>query len=133
MHKSYSRSKLVEYIVGALESGRDSADIAKHVAAYLIESGKTSELDSVMRDAQELRAQEYGIIELTARSAHALDSDQLANVEGIAKRQYKTAKKVTVHQVQDETAIGGINLAFPHASLDLTVRAKLNQLREAIV
>jgi F0F1-type ATP synthase delta subunit len=86
-----------------------------------------------MRDAQELRAKEHGIIELTARSAHALDSDQLANVQRIARQQYDTAKEIKVHEVQDESAIGGINLAFPHASLDLTVRAKLNQLREAIV
>ena len=133
MQKSYSRKVLVSYIVEALDAGRDVADISRHVAAYLIESGKSSDLDSVMRDAQEQRAQISGVVELTARSAHQLDSEQRQRIESIAKQQYPSAKQIRAHEVIDESVVGGINLAFPHASLDLTVRAKLNQLREAIV
>ena len=132
MNSTYSRTKLVNYIVDELESGKNVADLSKKIAAYLIESGKASELDSVMRDAQELRAQKYGVVELTARSAHALDSGQVTQIEKVASSQYAGAKKVKMHKLHDDSVIGGANLTLPHASLDVTIRAKLNQLKESI-
>lgn len=131
MQRTYSRTKLVKYIVDSLESGKSEKDLARKVAAYLIEVGKTSDLNSVMRDVQELRAAQYGIVELTATSAHHLEKSSLSDVEAIASRQYPGAKRTTVHQEIDPAVVGGANLTFPHASLDLTIRAKLNQLREA--
>ncbi len=131
MQRTYSRSKLVAYIVDSLESGQSATKLAREVAAYLIEVGKTSDLVSIMRDAQELRATRYGVVELTAASAHPLEKSSLNDVEAIAKRQYPGASQTTIHQKIDPTIIGGANLTFPHASLDLTIRAKLNQLREA--
>lgn len=132
MTGKYSRAKLVDYIVAELESGKTTSKLSSKVGAYLIETGKVSELDSVMRDAQELRAQKHGVVELTARSAHKLDAAQVSHIKAVAKHQYGTAKTVTLHQVKDQSVIGGANLTFPHSSLDLTIRAKLNQLRSSI-
>lgn len=132
MQSSYSRSKLVNYIVDSLESGKAASILASEVAAYLIEVGKVSDLDSVMRDAQEARAQQHGVVELTARSAHKLELAHLSEIKALAGKQYSGTKRVITHQVQDESVIGGANLSFPHANLDVTIRAKLNQLKEAI-
>jgi len=132
MQRTYSRTKLVDYIVDRLQAGVKPSELSLQAAAYLIEAGKTSELDSVMRDAQELRAQKYGAVEFTVRSAHELDNSQVEQVEKLAADQYPGTKNVTMHKVKDETVLGGANLTFPHSRLDITVRAKLNQLKEAI-
>lgn len=132
MQNSYSRSKLVGYIVDSLNGGASGKKLAKEVAAYLIENGKSSELQSVMRDAQELRSQKYGVVELSARSAHAFDDSVQNRIEDIAKRQYPGVKKTIINEVSDESAIGGVNILLPHHSLDITIRSKLNRLRESI-
>ncbi len=132
MQKNYSRSKLVSYIVGSIESGADVTELARAVAAYLIDAGKISELDSVMRDAQDLRATQSGVVELDVRSAHTIDAEHIAQIESVAKGQYPGAKKVTIHAIHDESVVGGANLSFAHANFDITVRAKLNRLRAAI-
>ncbi len=132
MHKGYARTKLVDYIVTELNAGTATGKLSAQVAAYLVESGKVSELGSIMRDAQELRAQKYGLVELTARSAHQLDAAQIAQIETVAAKQYAGTKQVTIHQVHDQSVVGGANLIFPPASLDITIRNKLNQLRAAI-
>ena len=132
MQRNYSRTKLVDYIVDQLQAEVDLNKLAQSVAAYLIEVNKVSDLDSVMRDAQELRAQKYGVVELTARSAHPLEASHLNQIEQIAKQQYSKTTRVITHQEHDDKVIGGTNLTFPHANLDVTVRGTLNQLREAI-
>jgi F0F1-type ATP synthase delta subunit len=132
MQGGYSRSRLVSYIVDSLESGKSVSGLASGVAAYLVENGKISELDSIMRDAQELRAQKYGVVELSARSAHKLEAAHLAEVKTLAGKQYAGTKRVITHQIQDDSVVGGTNLSFPHTNLDVTIRAKLNQLKEAI-
>ncbi len=132
MNRGYSRSKLVEYIVAAMQAGKNADKLAGEVAAYLIEIGKTSDLGSVLRDARELRAQKHGIVELTAASAHTIDKSQLAHIEAIASRQYPVVSRMTIHREHDDTVVGGANLSFPRANLDITIRSKLNQLREAV-
>lgn len=132
MQGRYVRSDLVAYILSELSNGTDEADLAQNVAAYLIQVNKLQELDSVMRDVQEARAQKTGIVELTVRSAHQLGEAQLQEIESVAKQQYPAAKSIVMHQVHDSSVLGGASVRLPHASLDITIRAKLNQLREAV-
>ena len=132
MRRSYSRSELVAYIVSELAQGTDQTILARNVAAYLMDMNKLQELNSVMRDAQEARAQQSGIVEVTVRSAHTLDAPQMQQIEDIAKQQYSTATSVLAHTVHDESVVGGASVQLPHGSLDVTIRSKLNQLREAV-
>jgi F0F1-type ATP synthase delta subunit len=132
MKPRYSRNSLVHYIVDSLESGISEAKLSRAVAAYLVEIGKVSDLDSLMRDVQEQRALKNGIVEVTVRSAHKLDPAQKKEIEDTAARRYKNTQRVTVHEVHDESVVGGANLSFANANLDVTIRGKLNQLREAI-
>lgn len=129
---AYSRAKLVQYIVDALESGKKTDTLSRDIAAYLIDSGKTADLESVIRDAQDMRARKYGTVEVDVVSAHELTKSIVGDVEAIASRQYPNAKQVTVNQIHDSNVVGGAKVSFAHASVDLTVRAKLNRLREGI-
>lgn len=132
MQENISRATLVKYIVDEIRKGTDNSTIAHRVAGYLISSGQTHELNSVMRDAQELRALRDGLVELTVRSAHDLDRRQLDSIAELAKSLYKGSQNVVAHQVNDEKVIGGASIQLPHANLDLTVRARLNKLRESV-
>lgn len=123
-----ARRKLAAEVVRRLESGQPSNVVAREVAALLIDNNQTAEVNSLLRDVQELRAQK-GVVEVTATSAYALTEEQRGEIEKVAREQYPRAKKVIIHHRQNPEVVGGISLSFPGASLDLTIRAKLNQLR----
>lgn len=129
MGRRYSRKALASYIAS---TDTPKADLAMEVAAFLMDLGSISDLDSLMRDVIEIRGREDGVVELTARSAHSLTSEIKTEVEAIAKRLYPGAREVIIHEINDPSVIGGTRLQFANASLDLTIKAKLNKLREAV-
>lgn len=124
----FSRASLTDYIVDNL----GSADLSDKVAAFLIDNDKTSDLDSILRDVSEAQAVKKGIVELTARSAFPLDASTKESINDVVRKQNPNVKNIIIHQVIDKSAIGGVNLEFANANLDLTIRTKLNKLREAI-
>ena len=129
MKPKFSRTKLAHYIAS---STQPEAELAREVAAFLIDSGKTAELDSLMRDVSDIRARENGVVELTARSAFPLDTETKAQIERVAKGQYPGSTSVIIHEVRDADAVGGVRIELSNADLDLTIRSKLHKLREAI-
>ena len=132
MRDEHWRENLVEYIAKSLEKGQDAGKLSTAVAAYLMENGHTSELQSIMRDVQELRGRRHEVVELSVSSAHDLEPAQISRIEDMAKKQYGGAKRVKIHNVHDENTLGGAKLVFANSVLDLSIRTKLNQLREAI-
>ncbi len=129
MAQQFSRKALADYIA---QSDMPEAQLAQEVAAFLMDAGKVSDLDSLMRDVIEIRGRQNGVVELTASSAHELTPAVRSEIEAIAKKLYPGASKVTIHEVHDAALIGGVRLQFANASLDLSVQSKLNKLREAI-
>lgn len=125
----FSRNDLAQYIADNID---DTDSIANKVAGFLIDNNKTSELGSIMRDVTSLRASEKGVVELTATSAFALDSEAQLMIEKLTEEHFKNVKKIIIHEVIDKSVIGGVNIDFANANLDLTIRAKLNKLREAV-
>lgn len=111
-----------------LQSGV-SKDYAKQVAAYLLDEGRTSELDSVLRDVQADWA-EAGHVEVLAASSHELTGDIKAEIEKQVKRLYPAAKRIIVTEVHDPEVIGGVRLSLANQQLDLSVEAKLNKFKQ---
>ena len=126
---SFSRTSLATEIASRLKD-RSDKPMTKSIAAYLIENGKTSELNSLERDITELRSAKSGVIELTAISAHPLERSQIDGIEQIVRKINPQCKQVIVNQTLDESVIGGIRLEFANQLLDLTASAKLSQLRQ---
>jgi ATP synthase F1 delta subunit len=127
-HK-FSRTKLSEETVKRLKSGSSNKRLSKQIAAYLIESGKTSELNSLLRDLIELRANEDGIIEVDATSAFPIESEQKKQIESFVKSKHKNIKKIIINNRIDKNVIGGVELSFANNNIDLTIIAKLNKLK----
>jgi F0F1-type ATP synthase delta subunit len=106
-----------------------SKKYAKEVAAYLLEEGRVSELDSVLRDVQADWA-EAGYVEVLAASAHELTAAIRADIQKQVKRLYPAAKQIIVTEVHDPEVIGGVRLSLANRQLDLSVEAKLNKFKQ---
>lgn len=106
--------------------------LAKEIAAYLLETGQTAQLDSLMRDIMAYRA-EHGMVEVEAVSAFQLSSQDLADIKAILKQEYPHAKEFTVDQRQEPDVMGGIKLDLPGEQLDLTVRARVNKFKRLTI
>ena len=102
--------------------------LAKEIAAYLLDTGRTSELDSLMRDIMSYRA-EHGVIEVDAISAHQLSQQDIKDIKVLLKAEYPQAKTFTVDQRQEPEVMGGVKLDMPGEQLDLTVRAQVNKFK----
>lgn len=125
----FSRNDLVQYIADNIH---DDKALADKIAGFLIDSGKVSELGSIMRDVIDIRARKQGVVELTASSAFPLDESAKNQIENLVKQRFSGVNSVIIHENIDRTLIGGVNLDFANANLDLTIRAKLNKLRSAV-
>jgi F0F1-type ATP synthase delta subunit len=121
----------VAKIIADKMASESPAELAKAVAAYLLETGRTGELESLMRDVIETRV-DQGIVEARALSATELSQSDAKLVENKVRALYRSAKKIIINQVISESVVGGVVVKFPEAQLDLSVRGKLNQLKQLI-
>lgn len=102
---------------------------AEEIAAYLLAERRTSELNSLLRDVMQYRA-DKGIVEVTAHSAHPLTAGVRADIDKQIRTLYTTAKTVIITERHDPSVVGGIRLELANQQLDLTVRAKLNRFKQ---
>ncbi len=108
---------------------REPIDSLKNaIAAYLLEEGDVSELDSLMRDVLAYRA-DHGYIEATLLSAHPLTDAVRKDVADLLKQEYPAAKAISMNETIDPSVVGGLRIELAGKELDLTVRAKLNTLK----
>ncbi|HWB39567.1 MAG TPA: F0F1 ATP synthase subunit delta [Candidatus Saccharimonadales bacterium] len=112
----------------ALKAG-SSKQLAKEAAAYLLEEGRVSELDSILRDIQDNWAS-AGYVEVIARSAHSLTPSVKADITKQIKQLYPSAKRIVINAVEDAEVIGGVRLELANQQLDLSVEAKLNRFKQ---
>jgi F0F1-type ATP synthase delta subunit len=112
----------------SLKADLNKTKFAREIAAYLLDSGRTGELESLLRDIAKDRALE-GTVEVIAISSHALSSGDLADIRAEAKKLYPQAKHITINQELDPALIGGVRLEYPDYQLDLSIRSQLNRFR----
>lgn len=105
------------------------AEIAKEIAAFLLDAGRTSELDSLLRDIIQYRA-DHGIVEVTAVSASNLTASAEAQIKAQVKEFYPGAKDIIVNQRLEPAMLGGVRLEMVDKQLDLSIRNKLNQFKQ---
>lgn len=110
--------------------GRMSAkSFSEQIAAYLLAEGRTSELEPLLRDIMQYRA-EHGIVEVIAVSAHPLTADVHTDIERHIKNVFPDAKQIIVSEELQPDVVGGVRLELPNQQLDLSVRAKLSRFKQ---
>lgn len=124
---SVSATTLARTVLGRLESGQKSSDLASSLAAYLIEERQVDMLPTLLREMQRLQLQNRNICYVHATSAFPLEAAQLKQIE--KKFQARTgATTVIIEQTIDKDVIGGVRCETADQLLDLTVRRQLQRL-----
>lgn len=113
----------------SLTVGLNTKQFSRSIAAYLLENGRTGELDSLLRDVMEYRA-EHGVVEVVAVSARGLSPQVQTDIRAQVKRLHPDAKDIIISEVHDPSIIGGVRLELPNQQLDLSVRGKLNRFKQ---
>jgi F0F1-type ATP synthase delta subunit len=103
--------------------------LSRSIAAYLLESGRTGELESLLRDVIQIRA-EHGVVEVVAVSVHKLTAAVEADIKRQVRKHYPAAKKIVITEQLDAEVVAGVRLEFPGEQLDLSVRAQLNHFKQ---
>jgi F0F1-type ATP synthase delta subunit len=112
-----------------LAPGFKASDMSRSVAAYLLESGRTGELESLLRDVIEVRAR-HGVVEVVAVSAYKLSDSVKADIKREVRKRYPDAKQIIITEQIDEDIVAGVRLEFPGEQLDLSVRNTLNRFKQ---
>lgn len=132
MAQRHSRQQIARAILEVIDDGGDRSGVARSIAGYLINEGRTKDLDSLMRDVMRLRA-ERGILEVTTTSAFPLADHVRAQIEDIARTmQSPDAQQVITSQNIDPSVLGGVRVETPTTLMDLTIRTRLNRLKQIV-
>ena len=106
-----------------------SAEVSREIAAYLLAERRTGELDSLLRDIMQYRA-DHGIVEVIAVSAHDLTDAVRTEIETQVRQLYPDAERIIVSPEHDPSVVGGVRLELANEQLDLSIRGKLNRFKQ---
>lgn len=123
-----SRLQVATYVADELSQGRKTA--VRSAAAWLLERGRSREARYLARDVATVLA-DRGHVLVKVVTARPLDAEAKAAIESFIKRE-TGAKELEMETAVDATLIGGLVIELPGASLDASVRAKLDKFVEGM-
>jgi F0F1-type ATP synthase delta subunit len=123
------RTKIADVIAGKTLSSGVSKKLAREVAAYLLETKRADELNSILRDVQ-LNWVSHGIVEVQTVSAFPVNSEVEKDIKNVIRKLYPDAKKIILSERRDPAMIGGVRLEFADQQLDLSIESKLNKFKQ---
>jgi ATP synthase F1 delta subunit len=123
-----SRRAIARVVADKLSAGKtDGKTIMREVAAYLLDNNMTGDADTLINDIAEELYLQTGRLVVEVTSAHALTDDARGNLVKYLQETTQ-AKSVELHEMIDESLLGGLIAKTPSAELDVSVRSKLRQL-----
>ena len=122
------RTTIARVITDKLDK-QSRKQLSTDVAAYLLGTGRVGELDSLLRDVMQRRA-EAGIVEVVAASAHPLTDKTRKDITREVKTVYPGAKQIIIDEQADPSVVGGVVVELPNQQLDLSIRSKLNKFKQ---
>ena len=127
-----SRSRISKVIADKTLSSGVSKKLSREIAAYLLESHRTEELNSILRDVQSDWA-EHGVIDAVATSAFPITDRDKHEIESLIRKLYPNAKKIIVNEQRDPSVIAGVRLELADKQLDLSIQTKLNRFKQLAI
>jgi F0F1-type ATP synthase delta subunit len=109
-----------------------TAQLSLEIAAYLLTEKRTGELESILRDIMEYRA-EQGVLEAKTTSAHALNDEIRQDIRDQLGKFYPNAKQFILDEELDEQVTAGVRLTMANQQFDATVRTKLNHFKQLAI
>lgn len=118
-----SRRKIAAYTADKLLAGGSKIEVLREVAAYLVMTRRTRELELLVRDIEDLLA-ERGAVVADVTSAYPLTAairNEIGKMVG--------GDSLQLRESVDQGVLGGIRLDLPGKRFDGTIRHKLNALK----
>jgi F-type H+-transporting ATPase subunit delta len=122
-----SRRKIAGYIADGLMSGKEHKRIIQELAAFLIDTRRTKELELVVRDI-EFELSKRGVVLGRITSATNLTSATELAIKKLIKSE-TNARSVELARFIDPTVIGGVKIDLPGEQFDGTIARRLTTLR----
>jgi len=107
----------------------DAKKAAEDIAGYLLAEKRVGELDSLMRDLQQIRS-DQGAVEVNALSAHELDQNSINEIKTLIKTKFPGTNQIIINKIIDNDVVGGVRLVMANQQLDLTIRYKLSKFKQ---
>lgn len=128
MSKGFSRRIIARAIARELlAQPQNRAKLVKSLAAYLVEYNRASEIEIIINDITDEIFRQSGNLSVQVTSAKKL-SDRVRTSLKHTLAQQTGAKHVQLSEHTDPDLIGGLIARTPTATLDASVRTKLNRL-----
>ena len=122
-----SRRKITSYLAEQMVAGTPVGQLVLQLAAYLIETKRTSEVGLIVRDI-EYELSSRGIVLAQVTSALDLATATEAAVTKLIK-DTTGASKVNLRKFIDPEVLGGVKIDLPGLQLDTTIARRLTTLR----
>ena len=117
-----TRRKIAIYVADKLIAGEPVAKAVESAAAYLVDTGRTRELELLVRDIEDVLA-EKGTIIADVTTAFPLTDTVRHEVLSLI------GEKALLRETVDPFVLGGVKLDLPGKQYDGTIRRKLTALR----
>lgn len=124
---SVSRRLLARSVAKQLLNGADRKKLIPQLASYLLEYKRTHQVDELIGDIAHELAQ-AGRLSVTVTTARPL-SDDLRRLVTDYIKDTEAVEAVKMHEVVDESIVGGIIIETPARRFDASVASSIKQLK----
>lgn len=118
-----SRRKMASYAADELLAGASAPEVLRELAAYLIDTGRTREVELLVRDIEGSLALRGSIV-ADVTSAHPLTDTLRAEIAALVN-----GKALQLRESIDASLLGGVRIDMPGKRFDGTIYRKLAALR----
>ena len=105
-------------------------EIGRNFLLTVIENGRVAVLPEIARQFRALVNAQLGASDAVVYSAYEIDGAALADLAGVLEERF--ARKLNLQVVLQPELIGGVRVVVGDEVLDLTVKARLEQMKVAL-
>lgn len=128
-HPKATSSQVFDVACAALKT--PLSDAAKNFLNVVLENGRLNALPEVAAQFMALKNQHAGVLDANVQSAFAIDAPALAELGQLLEKRFGRKLKLSVQIVPE--LIGGIRVVAGDEVLDTSVRARLEQMKAALM
>ncbi len=124
-----TNAQIIELVVSVAKVQPNSA--ASNFLAVIVENGRLNALPEIAAQFQTLKNSAQGVNDAVIYSAFPIDGAALADLVALLEKRF--ARKLNSTVQIDKSLIGGVRVVVGDEVLDTSVRARLDQMKAALV
>ncbi len=125
-----SAQQVFDVVAGVCEQKQALPEIGRNFLLTVIDNGRVAVLPEIARQFRALVNAQLGASDAVVYSAYDIDSTALADLAGVLEKRF--ARKLNLQLVLQPELIGGVRVVVGDEVLDLTVKARLEQMKVAL-